>query len=88
MALNIKNERVCELARRAAAATGRSQVSVIEEALERMLRDHEGHQEPDAAAKAELISAAARRFREELSDEQLAGMDINDLYDAETGLPR
>ena len=34
MALNIKNERVCRLAKEAAERTGRSQVSVLEAALE------------------------------------------------------
>ena len=34
MALNIKNERVCRLAKEAAERTGRTQVSVLEEALE------------------------------------------------------
>ncbi|MBX7069681.1 MAG: type II toxin-antitoxin system VapB family antitoxin, partial [Microthrixaceae bacterium] len=37
MGLNIKNEYVHELARRAATATGKTQTGAIEEALERLL---------------------------------------------------
>lgn len=37
MSLNIKNQRVHDLAREAAARTGLSQTGVIEEALERLL---------------------------------------------------
>jgi antitoxin VapB len=41
VSLNIKNERVHELARRAASRTGKSQTSVIEEALRRYLDELE-----------------------------------------------
>ena len=44
MALNIKNERVCRLAKQAAELTGRSQVSVLEEALEAYLAEAERDQ--------------------------------------------
>ncbi|MGH3425128.1 MAG: type II toxin-antitoxin system VapB family antitoxin, partial [Nocardioidaceae bacterium] len=37
MSLNIKNERVHDLAREAAQRTGRTQTSVIEEALAQLL---------------------------------------------------
>lgn len=40
MALTIKNQRVCDLARQAARESGQSQVSVIETALERYLAEH------------------------------------------------
>lgn len=57
MGLNIKNERVHELARRAAKCTGRTQTGAIELALERLLAEYE-----DAAAfKSERISAAVAR---------------------------
>ena len=39
MALNIKNERVCKLAAEAARKMGRTQVSVLEEALAKFLAD-------------------------------------------------
>ena len=41
MGLNIKNERVCALARRAAELTGKTQTSAIEEALQRLIDQHE-----------------------------------------------
>ena len=40
MSLNIKNERVCRLAKQAAALTGQTQVSVLEQALEAFLAEH------------------------------------------------
>ena len=85
MSLNIKNERVHALAREAARRTGKSQTSVIEEALRQYLNDldevrrkAERHAELD-----EVIAQMQREFR---------GVDlygaIEDLYDPETGLPR
>jgi antitoxin VapB len=80
MSLNIKNPRVHSLVRDAARITGKSQTSVVEEALRRYLDelardDRRGH--------AEAILAELR--------ESLAGIDprplLDDLYDAETGLP-
>jgi antitoxin VapB len=79
--LNIKSERVHALAREAAARSGLTQTSAIEEALRRYLDD---------------LSRAERRERAEeiLADlrSELAGQDlhrdIEELYDAETGLPR
>lgn len=87
MGLNIKNERVCALAKQAAQVTGKTQTSVIEEALLRLLRDYE----VDPVA-AELAARNARL------DELLAvtraellrtggPLDTEFLYDPETGLP-
>lgn len=59
MSLNIKNERVHELARLAASRTGKSQTSVIEEALRRYL------DELDRAASRE---AKDKRLYEILAD--------------------
>lgn len=53
MGLNIKNERVHELARRAARTTGKSQTGVIEEALERLLADLD-RQDRDQARQMRL----------------------------------
>ena len=60
MGLNIKNERVHELARRAAKCTGRTQTGAIELALERLLAEYE-----DAAAErsAAIDAAVARAER-------------------------
>ncbi len=91
MALNIKNQRVCDLAREAARRTGRSQVSVIEEALERLLREHEETQQRERSAKLARIEAIAQRFREEERDptpDDGRIRTIEDLYDEVTGLPR
>ncbi|PWJ26874.1 antitoxin VapB [Branchiibius hedensis] len=82
MGLNIKNERVHELAKEAARRTGRTQTGVIEVALEEFL----------ARTEAEQSAEARRRRAEELiADLQsmYAGQDLSTdfLYDDETGLP-
>lgn len=84
MALNIKNERVHALAREAAHLTGKTQTSVIEQALEELLARH-----GDESAEADRHARVRRRLAEMhrlIGDEPL--MDHNDLYDDETGLPR
>lgn len=83
MALNIKNERVHTLAREAAQLTGKTQTSVIEQALEELLE-----RERAAAEKEERWQRIQRTLAE--FDKRLAGqpiMKIEDLYDDETGLP-
>lgn len=84
--MNIKNERVHALAREAAQKTGRSQTSVLELALEKLL----------ATLKDQDSSDADRRYREtmELSEYCTALMSdsdrtlsTDDLYD-ENGLPK
>lgn len=84
MGLNIKNERVHELAKEAARRTGRTQTSAIEVALEQFL----------ARTEAEQSAEARRRRADELIRELQAAaatsankMQIEDLYDDETGLP-
>ena len=81
MSLNIKNERVHELAREAARRTGKSQTSVIEEALRTYLEALEREQSEDKrwAAVEELLVDLRRR---------LAGADLSTdfLYD-ENGMP-
>ena len=89
MSLNIKNERVHALAREAARITGKSQTSVIEEALVRLLRDYGA--DPAEARKVERtddILRAAAAFRDELARPPGPPLRIEDLYDDETGLPR
>lgn len=58
MSLNIKKERVHELAREAAAVTGQSQTSVIETALERYLAELRRDGELSPRTRAEAILAA------------------------------
>lgn len=92
MAINIKNERVLTLARRAAELTGKSQVSAIEEALERLLREYDDKQRVDLAWQRELKIARVKVVLDEIDaapinpDAEIQSQD--DLYDPETGLPR
>lgn len=85
MSLNIKNERVHQLARDAAARTGLSQTSVIEEALLQYLRSLDD----DKDAKRRRVDEILAMFDARLTDEDRAAMgrDLDDLYD-EAGLPR
>jgi antitoxin VapB len=84
MGLNIKNERVHQLAREAARRMGRSQTSVIEEALTRLLADLPADQTPpNRLARIDEIVAD---FDSRLSDAARAGLDTEDLYDGR-GLP-
>ena len=85
MSINIKNPRVHELARRAAALTGESQTSVIEQALQRMVDDLEA--EADKAARLAKMHRILADIDRRLSDDDRAAMTTDDLYD-EQGLPR
>ena len=86
MSLNIKNEHVHELAREAARLTGKSQTSVIEEALEKLLADLE-HERRKVGLKEDIMAIAADFHARTLA----AGdgpLSSDWLYDDETGLPR
>lgn len=84
MSLNIKNERVHQLAREAARRTGKTQTSVLEEALVRLLAelDREPNIE-DRRAKVRrlLVDVDAR-----LTEDDRARMSTDHLYDKQ-GLP-
>ncbi|KYH43373.1 type II toxin-antitoxin system VapB family antitoxin [Branchiibius sp. NY16-3462-2] len=82
MGLNIKNERVHELAKEAARRTGRTQTSAIEVALEEFLA------RTDAEQSAEARRQRASELIAELQS-MCAGKDLSTdfLYDDETGLP-
>jgi antitoxin VapB len=86
MSLNIKNERVHQLARDAAQRSGLSQTSVIEEALLQYLRRLDDEQD----AKRRRVDEILAVFDARLTDEDRAEMKafMNDMYDDETGLPR
>lgn len=89
MGLNIKNERVHQLARRAAELTGRSQTSAIEEALIRLLADL-GH-DPASERARERIDAAQRialEYQRHEGDNGRTIRQVDDLYDTRSGLPR
>ena len=87
MSLNIKNEHVHELAREAARRTGKSQTSVIEEALEKFLADLDYSPEAVEERAAHLLAIAAD-FRSRLTPEDRERLTPDWLYDDETGLPR
>ena len=80
MSLNIKNERVCRLAKEAAALTGQSQVSVLEQALEAFIEERSKGAQAEERVRRVLAlldsytvtdeeRAATRRFMEEMYDE-------------------
>lgn len=83
MSLNIKSERVHELAREAARRTGKSQTAVIQDALERFLAELATDSEEQARqARLDVIFSdidvtitdadreVARRVMEEMYDER------------------
>lgn len=78
MGLNIKNERVHQMAREAARRTGGNQTSAIELALERLLAELD--RDSGDAARLELIHAVQRAAAD-------VDLTTDDLYD-EGGLPR
>lgn len=86
MGLNIKNERVHELARRAAMCTGRTQTGAIELALEKLLAEYEDATE----RKRRAIDEAVAKVDALITDEERADptfLSTDELYD-ENGLYR
>jgi len=86
MSLNIKNEHVHELARQAARLTGKSQTSVIEEALKRLLADLE-HERRKVGLKEDIMAIVAD-FQARTIAAGDGPLSADWLYDDETGLPR
>lgn len=80
--LNIKNQRVYELAKTLSERTGRSMTSVIQLALERQLAETSDDREGIAEALHALAVEAAPMLR------HLPPDPFAELYDEETGLPR
>jgi len=90
MSLNIKNERVHELAREAARVTGKTQTGAIEEALVKLLEEY--GENPGELVRTRRLTRLLAVID---SARALPGpppdtfpMTIEDLYDPETGLPR
>lgn len=83
MGLNIKNERVCDLAREAAQVIGSSQTGAIEEALVMLLRSHGRHPEQVAQARSRAsVAAILARVDQQLAEATPAHpMTSDDLYD-------
>lgn len=89
MGLNIKNERVHDLARQAAEVTGKSQTGAIEEALTRLLADHGvDAAQRRIAAKVDVIRGIALAYEAAAGDPGREIRRVEDLYDDATGLPR
>lgn len=89
MGLNIKNQRVHDLARRAAEVTGKTQTSAIEEALERLLQFYGA--DPAAARhthKIEIARDIALQYQADPGHRDREIRTVEDLYDETTGLPR
>ena len=87
--MNIKNERVHELARQAAARSGRSQTSVIEEALVRYLAELDASSESTEARRRDAIDRVLAKLDERLTDRDRETLlrAGDELYD-DSGLPR
>ena len=89
MGLNIKNERVHDLAREAARVTDKSQTGAIEEALVQLLRQYDA--DPTHArtsAKVDLVRGVAAAYVADPGTTDPEITRVEDLYDATTGLPR
>ena len=84
MAINIKRERVHELAREASALTGASQTDVIESALERYLAEVLRERRP---SRRERVDALLTRVDADMTAPTRTALTTDDLYD-EAGLPR
>lgn len=80
--LNIKNQRVYELAKALSDRTGQSMTSVVEVALQKRLEELDRSRE----GIAEALMAIAREAAPHLK--HLPPDPFADLYDEETGLPR
>lgn len=87
MSLNIKSERVHELAREAARLTGKSQTSVVEEALKLLIAEYS--QEAREVERRQRIDVILAEIHAVVTDESRASMQrtMDELYDEETGLP-
>lgn len=87
MALNIKNDRVHELAREAAARTGMTQTSALEMALEQYLAGLTAAPDPSAGRldrARELVGQIQAGLTEE--DREAMRDHLSKMYD-EDGLP-
>lgn len=86
MGLNIKNERVHDLARRASQVTGLNQTRAIEHALTKLLAETgPAALNVEQSRRLSAIGAISARWQAPASD---ALRDVDDLYDEQTGLPR
>lgn len=84
MSLNIKNEHVHALAREAASRTGKTQTSVIEEALARFLTELD--EQRALPARRDDVDRILADFDRGLDDDARALLTTEGIYD-ERGLP-
>ena len=84
--LNIKNQRVYELARKLSERTGQSMTSVIETALERELAALDHQRGRTRAQRMAELEQLVQRTAPVLAD--LPADPFAELYDERTGLPR
>lgn len=88
MGLNIKNERVHELAREASRVTGGTMTSAIEEALILLLRERGvDPEEADRERRRAQVMDFSDRFRASPVP-TTEPRSVEDLYDEVTGLPK
>lgn len=87
MGLNIKNERVCALAKQAAQLTGKNQTSVIEEALEKLIADHEAAEAERERERRNRFDMALTALQKRWDEAPGPHLTDADLYDSVTGLP-
>lgn len=90
MSLNIKNERVHDLARRASELTGKTKTAVIEEALTDYVAKVDVSWRDDIEARWAVVDEAiakAEAVRAARPPGQRKDFTEADLYDPETGLP-
>lgn len=95
MALNIKNERVCALAREVAERTGQTQTAAIETALEARLRELVAQTESEQRRREADLKERRRRVDEILArippvDPEAPSVSeiLDEMYDPQTGLSR
>ena len=82
VSLNIKNEHVHDLVRRAAERTGLSQTSVVERAIEQLLASLDDDLDERRRQAEEILEVMVGRLSD--ADREALGSDL--LYD-EDGLP-
>lgn len=85
MAINIKNQRVIELAREAARLTGDTQTGAIERALRELIATHEAG---SSGRRIDLVWQTLELVDASVDDEQRARVRrvMEEMYD-ESGLP-
>jgi antitoxin VapB len=86
VSLNIKNERVCRLAKQAAALAGTTQTSALEQALEAFIAEHD--EERKAAERLRRIQPLLDEIAATVTDADRAWTRkfMDEMYD-ENGLP-